>query len=354
MGFYKAIEKLNPNHQNVAMTVLDGDCLGQKALISDGILIWESEKDGFFSRCKEQIVERLTCKLNSENDGEDTSRIEEIGGAKLYCELLGQEKKLVICGAGHVSIPIIRMGQMIGFHVTVLEDRPKFADDARRAGADQVICESFEDGLNAISGDGDTFFVIVTRGHAYDQICLESIIKKPHAYIGMMGSRKRVGTVKEAVIAGGGSPGVVNNIHSPIGLNIGAETPEEIAVSIMSELIAVKNKKKRSLGYSGEIKKAIQEDVDMKKVLATIVKKKGSAPRSVGTKMVVFPDGRCAGTIGGGCVEARIIQKALLILRDCENAPCVVDVDMTGREAEEEGMVCGGIVEVLLEVIEEI
>ena len=117
-------------------------------------------------------------------------------------------KKLVICGAGHVSIPVIQIGRMIGCTVTVLEDRPKFAYNARRAGADTVLCEPFEEGLKKIPGDPDIYFIIVTRGHRYDQVCLEKIMKKEHAYIGMMGSRARTVKVKQALLEQGADPQV--------------------------------------------------------------------------------------------------------------------------------------------------
>ena len=84
--------------------------------------------------------------------------------------------------------------------------------------------------------------------------------------------------------------------------------------------------------------------------MATIVARKGSAPRTTGTKMLVCPDGRCIGTIGGGCAESNILQKALMMLRTEEKIR-ICHVDMTGSEAEEEGMVCGGVVDVLLEIV---
>ena len=118
-------------------------------------------------------------------------------GERIFQERISRPAKLVICGAGHVSMPIIRMGKMLGFHVTVVEDRPKFADDARRAEADQVYCEPFEDGLAKIKGDTDTWFVIVTRGHRYDTDCLRTILGKPRAYVGMMGSKRRTAIVKD-------------------------------------------------------------------------------------------------------------------------------------------------------------
>ncbi|XCP86271.1 XdhC/CoxI family protein [Roseburia hominis] len=339
--FYHIVEEMNPNRLNMALTVLEGEALGQKALASDGSLVWESVQGGFFSEHREEIA-ALT-----------DNCLKEFEGTRVFCELLGSEKKLVICGGGHVSIPVIQMGRMTGFHVTVLEDRPKFADNARRAGANEVICESFEEGLKRIEGDLETYFVIVTRGHRYDQACLESIAKKQHAYIGMIGSKKRVAVVKESVLEHGANPDVIAKVYTPIGLRIGAETPEEIAVAIMAEIIEVKNKCRRSGGYPKEILKGILNEETEKepKILATIVAKKGAAPRGTGTKMLVLPDGTCIGTIGGGCVEAEILRQALVMIREGERRPRLCNVDLTGRFAEEDGMVCGGIIDVLLEIV---
>lgn len=341
---FKLFEKLNavnPNHQNIVMTVLDGDSLGEKALVSNHELVWESKEGGFFLNHKMQI-EKIA-----------DSGQEEVDGHTVFCELLGREKKMVICGGGHVSIPIIQMGRMLGYKVTVLEDRPKFADHARHAQADHVICEPFDQGLGKVDGDEDTYFIIVTRGHRYDQVCLQSIVRKKHAYIGMIGSRKRVAKVKEAIIENGGDQEIVNQVYTPIGLDIGAETPEEIAVAILAEIIEVKNRKKRNCGYSREIVGAVLDEENRKepKVLATIVARKGSAPREVGTKMLVLPDGRTFGTIGGGCAEADILRMALSILRNREQGAKLCHVDMTGKDAEDEGMVCGGIIDVLLETV---
>lgn len=340
MSLYESIEVANSNQHNLVLKVLDGEEIGQSALISDHELVWESEEFGFFSRHLEEVE-----KIN------DSGTL-ELDGVHLFCEVLAHEKKFVICGGGHVSIPIIKIGRMIGCKVTVLEDRPKFADHARSAGADRVICEPFEQGLEKIEGDADTFFIIVTRGHRYDQECLRSICRKKHAYIGMIGSRRRVAMVKQTMLDEGADPEIINNVYTPIGLNIGAETPEEIAVAIVAEIIEVKNKKqKRNSGYAQDIMDAILYDTKKeKKVLATIVARKGSAPRTTGTKMLVCPDGRCIGTIGGGCAESNILQKALMMLRTEEKIR-ICHVDMTGSEAEDEGMVCGGVIDVLLEMV---
>ncbi len=271
-------------------------------------------------------------------------------GISIYRERIGGRKKLYICGGGHVSMPIIRIGKMIGFTVTVLEDRPKFADNARAAGADRVFCEPFGDGLARITGDEDSWFVIVTRGHRYDTECLECILRKRHAYVGMMGSRRRVAIVKDQLHQKGVSRELLDSVHTPIGLKIGAETPEEIAVSIMAEIIQVKNSRDNSGGYSEEMLRGLMSEDGRKKTVATIVSRKGSAPRGIGTKMLIYEDGMTVDTIGGGCVESEIIQKALLMMRTGTPEFQICRVDMTMDAAEDEGMVCGGVVEVMLEL----
>ncbi|MFA9466035.1 MAG: XdhC family protein [Velocimicrobium sp.] len=344
---YESIRDLNPNAKNVLITGIDGSLLGEKLLLSDGKIIF-STSDGLAAySSKFKILE---------NGGKL-----EVDGKAVFGEILGAEKKLVICGGGHVSMPIITMGKMIGLYVTVLEDRPLFADHARCAGADKVICEDFAKGLDSIEGDNDTYFVIVTRGHRYDMVCLEKIVPKPNAYIGMIGSKLRVKNVLEAVEETlsvypdyqGDNLNLLKKsmkkIYTPIGLKIYAETPEEIAISIMAEIISVKNGAAQTNAYTKQLLKGIleEEKKDMGKVLATIISRKGSAPRGVGTKMVYFQDGSTIGTIGGGCAEADIQRKSILLMNEKKSK--VYKVDMTGKEAEDDGMVCGGVIEVLLE-----
>ena len=259
----------------------------------------------------------------------------------------------MICGAGHVSIPVIKMAVMMDCEVIVLEDRPMYADHARLAGASQVICEPFEEALDKVQGSADTYFVILTRGHRYDQICLEKIAAKEHAYIGMIGSRRRTALVKQSLAEKGVDQEVLDAVYTPIGLDIGAQTPAEIGVAIIAEIIEVKNRKKRTYGYSKEIMRALtaQEPYPEKKIMATIITRHGSAPQGLGTKMLIYRDGRCVGTIGGGCMEARVIQIARLMAAGEGEQARICHVDMTGNEAEEEGMVCGGEVDVFLEIV---
>lgn len=117
--------------------------------------------------------------------------------------------------------------------MTVLEDRPYFADRVRELGADQVLCDAFSQSLERISGSADTYFLVLTRGHRYDRECLEKILHKPYAYVGMMASRGRSALLKKQMAEEGFDEKALDEIHTPVGLSIHAETPEEIAVSIV-------------------------------------------------------------------------------------------------------------------------
>lgn len=325
------------------MTVLTGEYIGERALVSDGKLSWKSTENGFFAAHEQQTID----KSNRQNGQV------QIEGVRVFSEGMAYNKKMVICGGGHVGIAVARLALMTEFDVTVLEDRPKFAETARSIGVQRVICDSFENGLKQIPGDKDTYFVIVTRGHRFDQICLEIAMEKPHAYIGMMGSHARVARMKETLVEKGIAREKVEAVHTPVGLRIGAETPEEIAVSILAEIIQLKNQEKHIGGFNDSILAGMEsaEEKGLQKTLATIVGRRGSTPRKEGTKMLVFEDGTCIETIGGGCVEAEVIRSALLLMREKKEQAKLIHVDMTGQTAEEEGMVCGGVVDILLEIV---
>ena len=339
--FYQIINECNPNQETITHVVIEGDAIGEKAVCSNGKLIWTSEENGFMKRC-EPFITRI-----------NGSGISIVEGKQVYSEVIGHEKKLVICGAGHVSMPIIQIGQIIGFSVTVIEDREIFADNARRQGADNVICDSFANGLTQISSDDDTYFVIVTRAHRWDRECLRSISGKPHAYVGMMGSKRRVSMVLNELRKEGIPEEFLGSVSTPIGLKIGAETPEEIAVSVMAQIIEIKNRDKRAFAYPREMMDAIlglhhSETGALRKVMATIIKRKGSAPRDVGTKMLILEDGTCVGTIGGGYAEAVIAEEGRKMFRE-EPQPKVLEVSLHADLAEEEGMICGGELEVFMD-----
>ena len=137
----------------------------------------------------------------------------------------------------------------------------------------------------------------------------------------------------------------------PIGLSISVESPEEIAVSIMAEIIMVKNQKRKASEYSREMIRYLtgQTGGELKKVLATIVEKHGSAPRKAGTKMLILENGQTIGTIGGGCAEANVIREGMFLMDRTHKDSELMKVHMSGEEMQE--MMCGGNMEVFLEKI---
>ncbi len=336
MDYFSALEKIDINEEVISLTVISGEAAGEKAVVSSGKPIFFSDPEGFLKK-----HERQWSKLSG-------SGIISVDGEELYYERIGQRKKLVICGCGHVSIPIIRLGKMIGFYVTAIDDRPEFAKKAAEAGADEVFRESFPKALENIPGDPFTWFVIVTRGHLSDMECLSVISGKKHAYIGMVGSKRKVALVKEELMNEGVDQSVLENLHAPIGLKIGAETPEEIAVAVLAEMIELKNKNPDH-PIPDDILAAIKE-TEGSKVLATIVRREGSAPRGVGSKML-FTKERAVNTIGGGILEARVREKAMEILASGTQKPRLLQLKLNAAEASAEGSICGGIVDVFLETI---
>ena len=275
--------------------------------------------------------------------------IHEIDGQQVFIERLGRTSQMVICGAGHVAIPILKLARTIGMEVTVIDDREDFAEDARKAGAQHVVAKPFAEALAEIDGNPDTFFVIVTRGHKWDEDCLRVILKKPHAYIGMMGSRRRILMVKQKMIEEGNSADLVNSVCAPIGLSINSETPEEIAISVLAEIIQVRNARKQ-YGYPQDILQAAY-DHNGPKVLAEIVGRSGSAPREVGTKVLVVRDGTGINTIGGGLLEDLVLKEAKKML-DTGLGNELFHDSLTADAASKEGEVCGGDLDVLLERFE--
>ena len=337
MEFIKALLNTDKSKENIIITIVSGGNINSKIILSDNEIIYSNNDKINWESIIQAIPKNKKSQLISLND------------EKIYIEFLRKANNVVVCGAGHISIPIIKMCKLLDLPVTVIDDRITFTDNAVRAGADNVICEAFEKALDRIEGDNGTYFIIVTRGHRYDQICLQKIIEKENAYIGMIGSRSRVRKVLDYIEEQGISREKLDKVYTPIGLSIGAETPAEIAVAIMAQVIEVKNKERGSGNYSEDILNAIMNENtrDIPKAQVTIVSRRGSAPREVGTKMIVLKDGTMIGTIGGGCVEANL---RLAAFQSIENNKCrLIQADMTGSEAEDDGMVCGGIVEIYVE-----
>lgn len=177
---------------------------------------------------------------------------EELGGIGMRCggvvdvyiEVVKPTPKLLIIGGGNIGAQIAKLGQNVGFSITVIDPAVKQEDFPRDA---EVILETVEKGVSMVEITPQTYIVVAT-GHKYDEPALKAVINSNAAYIGMVGSKRKAATTYRNLIDGGIPEEKVKMIHTPVGLDIGAETPEEIAVSIIAEII----KKRRKPSASGE------------------------------------------------------------------------------------------------------
>lgn len=156
---------------------------------------------------------------------------------EVFIETVEAPAVLIIVGGGHIGQALAQIGALCGFSVAVVDDRPDYASRERFPEADNVICGDFTKVLSEYPITTNTFIVIVTRGHKQDEISLRAVARSPARYIGMIGSRRRVTAVLQHLLAEGVPRAAIERVHTPIGLDIGAETPAEIAVSIIAEII---------------------------------------------------------------------------------------------------------------------
>ena len=188
---------------------------------------------------KETVVESVIEKIAKAGKRQETVRL-PVRGGELILEPVGGKPGLVIFGGGHVSKYISRGAAMVGFRVTVVDDRPEYANAERFPEADKTIAAHFADAVASCGIKPSTYVVIVTRGHRSDEEILSRVIDSPAKYIGMIGSRRKVLTTYEHLLAGGTKVESLRRVHAPIGIEIGAATAEEIGVSVVAQLIAVR------------------------------------------------------------------------------------------------------------------
>lgn len=155
----------------------------------------------------------------------------------LFVEPIGLTRRLVIVGAGHIARPLCAMAHLTGYQVVVLDDRSEYAQEQFFPSADQVICGSYQDILPPLVKNGLVSVVLVTRGHRHDQECLRLIASEDLEYLGMIGSRRRVDAVFAELLDEGFSKQDLQKVCAPIGIEIGAQTPAEISVSILAQMI---------------------------------------------------------------------------------------------------------------------
>ena len=209
---------------------------GTKAIVlADGALDGEIGSRNLDSAIRDQALAAIS---------EKKSRTTEIdGGIRVFFNVLCAEARLLICGAGHIALPLARFANDVGFRVTVLDDRSDFAHPSRFPEC-TTITENFTIALRDMPLGPSVYVVIITRGHEHDVDCLMEILPREAAYVGLIGSRRRVSFVLQWMEEKGFSRERLKSVFTPIGIPLGAESPEEIALSIVSELVCVRRKGK--------------------------------------------------------------------------------------------------------------
>jgi xanthine dehydrogenase accessory factor len=163
------------------------------------------------------------------------------GRMEVFIEPIAPPPDLYVVGAGHVGFHLGRFASAVGFRLHVVDDRESFANRARFPEAVEVVVDDIGQWLASASIAPRSHVVVVTRGHRHDLEAVRALAAREAAYVGLIGSRAKVARVFDALVAEGVSPEVLRRVHAPIGLDLGAVTPEEIAISILAELIAVRH-----------------------------------------------------------------------------------------------------------------
>lgn len=284
------------------------------------------------------------------------ARFEFEAEGEKYIRHFTPKERLILLGGGHIAEPLCKYGDDLGFSVVVCDDRPTFANTHRFPEAARVICDSFPNAIKELKITDSDYVCVITRGHRYDTDCLRGILSGTYPYyLGMIGSKRRVGGVFRLLKEEGFDPEKIDKICSPIGLDINALTVKEIAISIIGELISFR---RRNTKRSHDGTRLITENIDMKlleylandekpKSLLIVYDSIGSTPVKSGAMMAVDEYLNITGSIGGGCSEHAVMMDAHHIIGTGQTK--CVPVDMTNDIAEEEGMVCGGKMKVYIQ-----
>ncbi len=166
-------------------------------------------------------------------------------GGRLFLETLDHPPTLYLFGGGHVSLAVARVARTAGFRIVVVDDRPAFADPDRFPEAERTLVMTLHDAVGRLPIDRRSYVVAVTRGHQHDEPVIEQAIRTPAAYIGMIGSRRKVALMWRRLRERGVSEVDLARVNAPIGLPIGGDSPGEIAVSIVAQLIQVRRQGRR-------------------------------------------------------------------------------------------------------------
>jgi len=229
----------------------------------------------------------------------------EARGEWVLVEPIAPAPQLLIAGGGHIGQALAGQAVLVGFEVTVIDDRPEFADPALFPTGARTVCADIAATLAGMDTDDETYIAIVTRGHRYDAEALQACLAKPATYVGMIGSKRKVALIREGLLASGAATEEqLDAVHAPIGLDIGAETVPEIATSILAEMIAVR--RGRSSGTRSRFGTTESGHVPESPMICAIVLAAGRS-RRMGRQKLLLPFG--ASTVIGHIVDQVLASK---------------------------------------------
>ena len=279
-------------------------------------------------------------------------------GSERYKRGFVPDERLILLGGGHVSLALAKIAVMLDYSITVVDDRPQFANHERFYMADKVVCNSFSAAIDELEIRESDYVCVLTRGHQWDTVCVEKILSggiMPY-YFGMIGSKRRCEGLRNNLLEEGFEPERLAQLHAPIGIKLGGTTPSEIAVSICAEMIQKRHEK--SICRGDDTLPQMNADFDTLRYLADpkepramllVLDSSGSTPVKGGAMMAVNSLGKGYGTIGGGCGEHEAITAARKLIGTGDRK--VIGLDMTNEVAADNGMVCGGRMTILIEDI---
>lgn len=164
------------------------------------------------------------------------------GKNEVFIKVFFSKPKLLVVGGGHIAMELYKLSQTLNFTISIFDNRPEFCNTERFPNASELFAGDVAENLKNYPIDENCYIVIVTHGHIYDEVSLRAVIKSKAAYIGMIGSKKKVPLVFNKLLNEGISKQLIKKVYSPIGLKLGGGSPAEIALSIMSEILLIKNK----------------------------------------------------------------------------------------------------------------
>jgi xanthine dehydrogenase accessory factor len=206
-----------------------------------------------------QGSDRLVSVLDAAGSARDEQRFD----AGVFAERIAGAPRVIVFGGGHVGARVAEAATFAGWRATVVDDRPDFANPTRLPFAERTVVADFHDLPETLAVDEDTYIVVATRGHQHDALIVEQLAGRPMRYLGMLGSRRKVALTWRLLGERGVPDTALAGVHAPVGVSIGADTPEEIAVSIVAEMIAVRRAgSNRRGGQSAVITTSMEGEIE--------------------------------------------------------------------------------------------